>query len=126
MKYFALIFLASLILSSCNKKNEEPKLPAPDTSNTQGIEMRHRLDQMDKNTMKTHRGTLESLVSLTSGGPIPPNLIPAKEIKLLQETDSTASYSLTGNSGVKGKVELKRRITGHDTIWMATRIEEIR
>ncbi len=125
MKYFILIFVASLILSSCNKKVEEPKLQPPDSSNTQAIELRHKLDQMDKNAMKTHRGTLESLITLAVGGPIPPNLVPAKEIKLLQETDSTASYSLTGNSGMKGKVEMKRRITGQDTFWMATRIEEI-
>lgn len=124
MKYFIPVFFASLILSSCNKKVEEPKLQSPDTVNNAATALKSEIDKLDKNAMKTHKGALNALINLPGGGPIPPHLLPIKETKLLKETDSTASYSISAVGGAKAKVAMKRRITGQDTVWIVTSTDE--
>lgn len=127
MKYLITIFSAALILSSCNKKAEEPKRQVADTTNNPAAAVKNYVDNLDKDAMKTHKRAFDALVNLPGGGPIPPNLLPVKDVKLLRETDSTASYSfISGSEGIKVEVGMKRRITAEDTVWMVSGIEEFR
>ena len=126
MKYSILIFSAALLLSSCNnKKADEPKSQAPDTTNNFATDQKSHIDNMDKNAMKNHKSALDALINLPGGGPIPPHFLPVRDKKLLKETDSTATYDLTSsNGGMRAKVEMKRRITGQDTTWLVLSTEE--
>ena len=125
MKYFAILFLSVFILSSC-KRTEEPKVVVVDTTNNTATVLKKAIDNMDKNTMKKHRTALDGILALPEGGPIPPHLLPAKDVKFLGETDSTATYSfLGGKSGVTVKIKLLRKITGPDTAWIMSGFEEI-
>src|SRR2546421_12506412 len=116
MKNFLTIIFAAFILSACSKKSDEPKPVIPDTTNDPSIAIKKAVGSLDKNKIKTHRGALEALMNLPGGGPIPPHLLPAKDLKLEKETDSTALYSFTtAYGGVKANVRMRRRITGAET-----------
>ena len=126
MKYRIAIIAAILFLSSC-KKTEVPQPQTIDSTNDQALAIKKAIEHQDKNSLKTHKGTLEALMNLPGGGPIPPLLLPVKDLQLTSETDSTASYSfIGGSSGAKAKIELKRKINGSDTSWIASPAEEIR
>ena len=125
MKYSILVLSASLILSSCNKKTEESNVKPPDTTNSDAL--KKAMDHLDKNAFKTHRGAFNALLDLPVGGPIPPHMLPAKDVKLIEESDSIATYTfISEKTGIKGKVKMKRRITGQDTTWIVIGINEIR
>ena len=124
MKYSILIFSAAVLLSRCNKKGDEPKPQAPDTTNNVATAQKSHIDNMDKNVMKSHKGALDALVNLPGGGPIPPHMLPIRETTLLNETDSTALYSITAVGGARAKVAMRRRITAQDTTWIVVSTEE--
>lgn len=117
MKYFILIFTALIIFNGCNKKVEEPKLVMPDTLYNPAIVQGNAIKNLDKNKMKTHRGTLDAMMNIPGPGPIPENMLPAKDITLVNESGNSATYTFTAATGTKEKVVLERKIAGADTTW---------
>jgi hypothetical protein len=125
MKYFVILLASVFILSSC-KRTEEPKISVVDTTNNAATVLKKAIDSLDKNSMKKHRTALDGILSLPEGGPVPPHLLPAKDIKFLSETDSTATYSfLGGKAGITVKIRLLRVIHNPDTTWIMSGFEEI-
>jgi hypothetical protein len=129
MKYILTICLCGLLLSSCKKTDEVKPQAGSDTAKVFVPPQRDAFDDsmknIDKNKMKTHQGAIEFLMNLPPGGPIPPHLLPAKDIKLVSATANAAIYSFTsGTTGEKEKVMMKRNITdGKDTIWNIEGVE---
>jgi hypothetical protein len=126
MKYFFTIISLSILLTAC-KKNDEPKPIIPDSTNDVGTSQKKAIDNFDKNKIRTSRGALDALIYIPGGGPIPPHLLPLKDITLDKESDSTAIYTFRTQIGeIKGKISMRKRITGSDTVWMVTGVEELR
>jgi hypothetical protein len=124
MKYFITFVTAATLLSSCGKKADEaPKTVVPnsvssDSAEKQTAALNNAISHMDKNKMKTARGTLDALINLPEGSPVPPFLRPVQDLKLTSETDSSATYSfVSGSTGIKAKIEEKKMIIGSDTMW---------
>ena len=125
MKYFIAIFFTLFILNGCSKKGDEPKPVIPDTVNNASTVLKNKIDNQDKTKLRTHRGTLDAMMNLPTPGPIPPHLLPVKEVKLVEENANSATYSLTSANG-KAKLTLKRKVEGNDTTWIMSSMEEIR
>src|SRR5438034_7012702 len=124
MKYFVFLISIALIPVAC-KKAEEPKLVIPDTTKNPAIDLKNAIDTLDKRKLKSSRTTLDALINLPGGGPIPPHLLPAKDIRLESETENTATYSFTSNIGVKVRVKMQRRVGAKDTVWVVSGVEEM-
>ncbi len=134
MKYIITILASVLIFSSC-KKNDVPKEVFIDTTNNPATVLKYAIEHQDKEKIKHHQGAMEALVNLPEGGPIPPHLLPAKDLTFVEATDTTALYTFisgpnkinatTGTAGTKVKVGLKRVVSGTDTTWIMARFEEI-
>jgi hypothetical protein len=129
MKYFFLLIFSILLLSSCNKTDTQPQAqkpverqpPPPYTP-----EVEQAFKQLDKEKMKKHESAIEVLTNFPPGGPIPPHLLPAKDIKLVSQNDSMATYSITSAStGAKAKVMLKKMVIHQkDTMWNVVAVEQ--
>ncbi|MFI5263053.1 MAG: hypothetical protein ACHQM6_00900 [Candidatus Kapaibacterium sp.] len=130
MKYFITLFSLVLILSSCNKKGDEAKMSSGDTTRAVATvdSMQNAIkNNISKEKVATHKGSLDALIGLAQGGPIPPHMLPVKDAKFLEETDSTATYAITsGSTGAKAKVTMKRRVEGKDTTWIMSHIEDMK
>src|SRR5690242_7148961 len=92
MKYFLTICISGVLLTGC-KKSEEPKVQPPDTVTSVATALSNAIEHQDKNSLKNHKGAMEAIANLPEGGPIPPHLLPAKDITLVEATDSTALYT---------------------------------
>jgi hypothetical protein len=122
MKYFLSFCILFTVLTSCKKTEEvQPQMqqsqPPPVDSTRMALE--DAFKKIDKEKMKTHKGAIEVLANFPPGGPIPPHLLPAKNIKLLSANDTMATYTFTsGSTGMKGKAVLKKSLVRGDTMWI--------
>ncbi|MDP4219230.1 MAG: hypothetical protein Q8916_06410 [Bacteroidota bacterium] len=123
MKYFITTFVLVLIIGC--KKTEEPKQqsgqPAHDTTThiqPRSPQMEEAFQHLDRQKMKSPDGALDIFVNLPPGGPIPPHLLPAQNIKRIGKTDSTVTYSfVSGTTKTDVKVTLKKIYVDRDTLW---------
>ncbi len=121
MKYFITALLIAATFTAC-KKTEDPH-PQPSqkidsVSTAERPVMEQTLNQSEKAKMKTAEGALNIIVNAPAGGPIPPHFLPAKDIKFVSKTDSTATYTFTGGTtGMKVKVVMKKFGEGGDITW---------
>ena len=117
MKYFIIPALAAaMILGSCNKK-EEANVPPIDSSKTMADSVQKAISKIDQvKDFKAHKKALEAVMSLP--GAIPPHLLPAKDLKFIDENDSTAHYTFTSDKeGVLVTITMARKIENKDTSW---------
>jgi len=127
MKHFFTSCFIIFVLIGCKKTEDvQPQVIVPvSTTNpdtqqvSPAVQQNVRLTpEVQKEKVKTHNGALEVFANLPPGGPIPPDMLPPKDIKLISGTDSTAIYSFTsGTTGMKCKAVLKRHIVKKDTSW---------
>jgi len=127
MKYLLTIVTAGILLSGCNKK-DEVKAPPFDSSRVAADSLQNVIkNTVSKDKVASHKGSLDALIALGKGGPIPPHMLPIKDTKFLEETDSTATYEITsGSTTAKAKVTMKQRVEGKDTVWVMSHIEDMK
>ncbi|MEP7235954.1 MAG: hypothetical protein ABI778_11730, partial [Ignavibacteriota bacterium] len=95
MKYSILIFSAFFVFSGCSKKDDLPKAPPFDSTNAVDDSLHKALLEMQKTKFSSARAALDGLIALPKGGPLPPHLLPVKEITPMEHTDTTASFALS-------------------------------
>lgn len=131
MKHTLTLLLVVVFISGC-KKPEDIKPPAvQQNADTQFVpprspQMEEAFQHLDRMKVKSDKGALDQYLNLADGGPVPPHLLPAKNVKLVSRNDTSATYTfVSGSTGIKAKIILKRIIAGKDTAWDVLSVGEI-
>ena len=118
-----LLFTCMLLaaITSC-KRTEDPHpkeaLKIDSVDPTPRPVLDQGMNAKDTKLMASAEGALNIILNSPPGGPVPPHFLPAKDIKFVSKTDTSATYTfVSSKTGQKVQIVMRKFGEGSDIKW---------